>query len=171
MLLKKKLEVDVQTQIKEIKKEIKTFEDEIHLENNMRKVKDHDHLRVKYRGAAHSICNINYKVPRFIPVFFHNVSGYDAHLFIKEFEKILRMKDDQEKGYIFEVDLKYREELHDLHSDYPLAPENVFDNKELPKLTTTLYDKKKYILHYNNLILYLSLGLKLEKIHRIIEFD
>ncbi|VVC34524.1 Hypothetical protein CINCED_3A004944 [Cinara cedri] len=42
----------------------------------------------------------------------------------------------QEKGYIFEVDLKYPEKLHDLHSDYPLAPKNVFDNEELPKFTT-----------------------------------
>ncbi|VVC46468.1 DNA polymerase, palm domain, partial [Cinara cedri] len=81
------------------------------------------------------------------------------------------MKDDQKKGYIFEVDLKYPEELHDLHSDYPLAPENVFDNKELPKLTTTLYEKKKNFLHYSNLRLYLSLGLKLEKIHKVIEFE
>lgn len=65
-------------------------------------------------------------------------------------EKILEMKDGQEKVYIFGVDLEYPKELHYLHLDYPLAPENVFDNKELPKLTTTLYDKKKYILHYTN---------------------
>ncbi|VVC25398.1 Hypothetical protein CINCED_3A003709 [Cinara cedri] len=52
------------------------------------------------------------------------------------------MKDDQENGYIFEEDLKYPKKLHNLHSDYPLAPENVFDNKELPKLTTTLYNKR-----------------------------
>ncbi|VVC35229.1 Hypothetical protein CINCED_3A000872 [Cinara cedri] len=81
------------------------------------------------------------------------------------------MKDDQKKGYIFEIDLKYPEDLHDLHSDYPLAPENIFDIKELSKLTTTLYDKKKYILHYIKLRLYLSLSLKLEKIYRVIEFE
>ncbi|VVC35219.1 Hypothetical protein CINCED_3A020754 [Cinara cedri] len=86
-------------------------------------------------------------------------------------ERILKMKEDHKKYYIFEVDLIYPEDLHDLHSDYPLAPENVFYNKELPKLTTTLYDKKKYILHYSNLRLYLSLGLKLKKIDRVIEFE
>ncbi|XP_047039598.1 uncharacterized protein LOC124644335 isoform X1 [Helicoverpa zea] len=48
------------------------------------KVRDHCHLTGKYRGAAHSYCNIQYKVPSFIPVFFHNLSGYDCHLFIKE---------------------------------------------------------------------------------------
>lgn len=48
------------------------------------KVRDHCHLTGKYRGAAHSFCNIKFAVPKLIPVFFHNLSGYDAHLFIRE---------------------------------------------------------------------------------------
>ena len=48
------------------------------------KVKDHCHLTGKYRGAAHQECNLKYKEPSFIPVIFHNLSGYDAHLFIKQ---------------------------------------------------------------------------------------
>ena len=47
------------------------------------KVRDHCHLSGKFRGDAHEVCNIKYKVPRFIPVVFHNLSGYDSHLFIK----------------------------------------------------------------------------------------
>ena len=47
------------------------------------KVLDHDHLTGRYRGAAHNACNINYKIPKHIPVVFHNLAGYDAHLFIK----------------------------------------------------------------------------------------
>jgi len=47
------------------------------------KVLDHDHLTGAYRGAAHNDCNLNYKIPKHIPVIFHNLAGYDAHLFIK----------------------------------------------------------------------------------------
>ncbi len=52
---------------------------------NKMKVRDHNHLTGEYRGATHCICNLNYKLPRFIPIYFHNFSGYDAHLFVKEF--------------------------------------------------------------------------------------
>ena len=76
---------------------------------------------------------------------------------------------DEDLGYILEVDLEYPSELHDLHNDYPLAPETVVLNR-VNKLTPNLRNKTKYILHHRNLGLYLSLGLKLTKIHRIIEF-
>ena len=47
------------------------------------RVRDHCHYTGKYRGAAHNKCNLRYKKPSFIPVVFHNLSGYDSHLFIK----------------------------------------------------------------------------------------
>ena len=56
-------------------------------DKNYKKVRDHCHLTGKYRGAAHSICNLKYKIPKFFPVIFHNLSGYDSHLFIKNFGK------------------------------------------------------------------------------------
>ena len=49
-----------------------------------RKVRDHCHYTGKFRGAAHSICNLNYKVPQEIPVKIHNGSKYDYHFIIKE---------------------------------------------------------------------------------------
>ena len=47
------------------------------------RVRDHCHLTGVYRGAAHNKCNLQYRKPKFIPVVFHNLSGYDSHLFIK----------------------------------------------------------------------------------------
>ena len=71
---------------------------------------------------------------------------------------------------ILEVDLEYPKSLHDLHSDYPLAPEQIKVNK-VDKLIPNLWNKKKYVIHYENLKQYLSLGLELNKIHRGIKFE
>ena len=51
------------------------------------KVRDHCHYTGKYRGAAHNICNLRYKIPKEIPVVFHNGSTYDYHFIIKELVK------------------------------------------------------------------------------------
>ena len=53
---------------------------------NKRKVKDHCHYTGKFRGAAHSICNLNYKVPKNIPIIIHNAS-YDTHFIINQLAK------------------------------------------------------------------------------------
>ena len=52
-------------------------------ELNNDKVRDHCHFTGRYRGAAHNKCNLEYKKPDFTPMVFHNLSGYDSHLFIK----------------------------------------------------------------------------------------
>ena len=52
--------------------------------NNDRKLRDHCHFTGKYRGAAHNTCNLRYKIPKNIPVIFHNGSTYDYHFIIKE---------------------------------------------------------------------------------------
>ena len=48
------------------------------------KVRDHCHHSGLYRGATHRNCNLMYKISSYIPVVFHNLLGYDAHLFIRE---------------------------------------------------------------------------------------
>ena len=52
------------------------------------KVRDHCHFTGKYRGAAHNKCNLKCKKPKVLPVIFHNLQGYDAHLFIKELYRL-----------------------------------------------------------------------------------
>ena len=70
---------------------------------------------------------------------------------------------------ILKVDLEYPQELHDLHDDYPLAPERVTINK-VEKLIPNFRDKEKYVIHYQVLKQYLNLGLKVTKVHRGIKF-
>ena len=70
---------------------------------------------------------------------------------------------------ILDVDLDYLEDLHNLHNDYPLAPERVrIGNVE--KLIPNLNNKTNYVVHYENLKLYENLDLKIAKIHKGINF-
>ena len=85
-------------------------------------------------------------------------------------EFIKNYNENDKKGYIFEVDVKYPKKLHELHSDLPFLPERMKINK-CKKLVCNLYDKKKYVVHINSLKQALNHGLKLKKIHRIIEFN
>ena len=66
-------------------------------------VKDHDNLTGEFRGAAHNQCNLQYQLPKFVPVIFHNLSGYDSHLFIKQLGKshrIINCIPNNEEKYI-----------------------------------------------------------------------
>jgi hypothetical protein len=74
-----------------------------------------------------------------------------------------------EHSCILEVDLEYPDDLHDLHNDYPLAHERIMVNG-VEKLIPNLKNKKKYVLHHTNLKQYLSMGLKLTKVHRGVKF-
>ena len=108
----------------------------------------------------------------------------------KENINLNNYSDESKKGLILEVDLEYPKELHDLHNDFPLAPEKIKVSENMlsnyckkisnkfnistglvHKLIPTLYNKEKYVLHYKNLQLYLQVGLKLKKVHRALEFN
>ena len=56
---------------------------ELLTDNGVDKVRDHCHFTGQYRGAAHNSCNLQCRKPMILPVIFHNLQGYDAHLFIK----------------------------------------------------------------------------------------
>ena len=105
-------------------------------------------------------------------------------------EKLLETPADATNGYIFEVDLEYPASLHRQHNDYPLAPEKMKVSKEqmspyqqrlinelgitsfeTEKLVPNLMDKSRYVLHYRNLQLYLSLGLRIVKVHKVLQFN
>ena len=78
---------------------------------NKRPVRDHCHFTGEYRGAAHSICNLQFRKPKFTPITLHNLSGYDSHLFIKDLgkteEKTLKCIPNNEEKYIsFSKDIK-----------------------------------------------------------------
>ena len=98
------------------------------------------------------------------------VNGFkwtDNNIINEEFIK--NYNENDKKGYILEVDIKYLKKLHDLHGDLPFLPERMEINK-CKKLVCSLYNKKKYLVHINSLKQALNHGLKLKKIHRIIEF-
>ena len=85
-------------------------------------------------------------------------------------EFIKNYNENDKKGYIFKVDVKYPKKLLDLHSDLLFLPEIMEINK-CKKLVCNLYNKKKYVVPINSLKQALNHGLKLKKIHRIIEFN
>jgi hypothetical protein len=132
----------------------------------------------------------------------NNLYGYCmmSHLPLKDFkwmwksdyDKIdwLAQREDQDVGYILEVDLEYPPELHDKHDSMPLCPEKYeIDADELSRYSTychtaihggkpysasklcgTLHAKKRYTIHYTYLKLCLEEGMILSKVHRVIKF-
>ena len=107
----------------------------------------------------------------------------------KVVNRILNRSSNSLYGYFLQVDLDYPEHLHDHHNDYPMAPERIkieddmlspysseikkeYDIKTggINKLAPNLMSKKNYGVHYKNLQYYLSQGLILKKVHRILEF-
>ena len=87
------------------------------------KVRDHCHFTGQYRGAAHNKCNLMCKKPKVLPVIFHNLQGYDAHLFIKQLARLEGKLDcipsTEEKYISFSKTIKVGE-----YKDYS---ESVFD--------------------------------------------
>lgn len=103
--------------------------------------------------------------------------------------EILNTPSDAERGFVLEVSFIYPQKLHDLHSDYPLAPEKKIITKDMlspfalealerdnlklnkaEKLLATLHNKHRYVLHYRVFQLYVQLGLEIQHIHHIISF-
>ena len=89
------------------------------------KVRDHCHYTGKYRGAAHNICNLRHKVPKEIPIVFHNGSTYDYPFIIKELVKEFNVNfvflcENTEKYKTFSVPIKKKIENKDLEITYKI---------------------------------------------------
>ena len=122
----------------------------------------------------------------------NNLYGYAMYKFLptsgfkwidpKEFDLDKYSSNSSKWCFLQEVDLEYPKELRELHNDYPLAPDKIEIKRELlsdyqlkiadrynipignvKKLVPNFFDKEKYVIHYENLQLYLRLGLKLKK--------
>ena len=97
-------------------------------DNNDKKqqqVRDHCHYTGKYRGAAHNICNLRYKIPKEIPIVFHNGSTYDYLFIIKELAKDFEgnfecLGENTEKYITFSVPIKKKIDNKDLEITYKI---------------------------------------------------
>ena len=104
-------------------------------------------------------------------------------------QKLMNIKINSSTGYVLEVDLEYPEKLHDIHNDYPLAPEKTNIPKQwlskyclkianvhnittetVKNLVPNLMNKNSHMIHYRNLQQCLELGKKFKKIHCILKF-
>ena len=114
------------------------------------KVRDHCHYTGKYRGAAHDICNLRYKIPKEIPVVFHNGSTYDYHFIIKELVKEFEgnfesLGENTEKYITFSVPIKKKIENKDIEITYKIKFIGSY------RFMSMIYD-----LYQNSLIIYLK---------------
>ena len=86
------------------KEQQESYENKYLKDKKYRKVRHHCHYAGEFRGAAHSICNLKYSVPKKIPIVFHNGSNYDYHFIIKElaeeFKKQFTSLGENTKKYI-----------------------------------------------------------------------
>ena len=116
---------------------------------------------------------------------------YEGFKWLKNFDgfDVVSISGKNKTGYIFEFDLEYPDELHESHNDCPLAPEKLAIPYEMlaiigktiavkygikigdvKKLIPNLGNKTNYVLHHKGLQLYLSLGMKLAKIRKVLKF-
>ena len=116
---------------------------------------------------------------------------YEGFKWLKNADKfdVMSIIETSPIGYFLEVDPEYSDKLHELHNDYVLALEKpalsgdmlskyckkLADKSEinigdLKNLIPNLGNKTNYVAHYRNLQLFLSLGMKLTKIHKVLKF-
>ncbi|GFX09178.1 c2H2-type domain-containing protein [Trichonephila clavipes] len=114
-------------------------------ENNI-KLRDHNHVTQKFNSPCCNSCNLAMKPPKFLPVFFHNLSGYDAHICINELGY-----DEKQINLIPNIEEKYISSSKNISSDFQLRFLDSFKfmSSSLENLIKTLKkDEFKYMKHY-----------------------
>ena len=105
------------------------------------KVRDHCHIAGKYRGAAHSKCNLKLKIPRKIPIIFHNLEEYDGHIIFKELNNF----NDIDIQVIPKTSEKYMSII--VNRNMIFSDSNQFYKGSLNSLASNLEDKDfKYLM-------------------------
>ena len=140
-------------------------EQEFNKDYKKHKVRDHCHYTGKYRGAAHNICNLRYKIPKEIPVVFHNGSLYDYHFIIKELVKEFEgnfecLGENTEKYITFSAPIKKKIENKDIEITCKIKfiDSYRFMSTSLLKLVDNLSEG----LHYNVNLVLIILELKMK---------
>ncbi len=105
------------------------------------KVRDHDHLTGIFRGMAHNLCNLQFRHSQIVPIFFHNLRGYDSHFLIKEIQSSHSasiLANSMEKFISFRIDnLKFIDSLQFL----PASIEQLTKScKEFPRMNAHFND-------------------------------
>ena len=108
------------------------------------KVRDHCHYTGKFRGAAHNICNLNFKDSKKIPVFFHNLSGYDGHIIFQSLAEVEGIQTPKVLAKNMEKYLSFS--IGNLHFKDSLQ----FLNSSLDKLVQNALGKEKDYSIMNN---------------------
>ena len=116
------------------------------------KVRDHCHYTGNYRGAAHNICNLRYKIPKEIPVVFYNGSTYDYHFIIKELVKEFNrnfecLGENTEKYITFSVPIKKKIENKDIEITYKIKFIDSYRFMAMP--LSRLIDNLSEGIHHN----------------------
>ena len=123
------------------------------------KVRDHCHYTGKYRGAAHNICNLRYKIPKEIPIVFHSGSMYNYHFIVKELVKEFEgnfecLGENTEKHIMFSAPIKKKIENKNTEITYKIKfiDSYRFMSSSLLKLVDNLLEE----LHHNKCLNYES---------------
>ena len=84
-------------------------------------------------------------------------------------EDLIKEYENSDIGYFLEADIDYPKRLFNVHKDFPFLPERK-KVEQVEKIICSIEDKKKYVIHIRALKQALNYGLKLKKVHRVIQF-